>query len=42
MQIKVMVIEDNLSLNKSIVNMLKKEGFEACGLFNMASAKDII
>ncbi|MDW7667312.1 MAG: response regulator transcription factor [Bacillota bacterium] len=40
MKIKVMVVEDNQSLNKSIINMLKKEKYEAYGALDIESAED--
>lgn len=39
MKIKVLVIEDKKSLNKNIVNILKFEGYEACGAYDFESSK---
>lgn len=41
MQIKILVIEDNLSLNQSIVNMLTREGYISFGSTNINDAKEI-
>lgn len=41
MHIRVLVVEDKLSLNQSIVNMLRKEGYTAFGVTDMISAKEI-
>lgn len=40
MKIKVLVVEDILSLNRSIVNMLKKEDYKAFGILDMETAKE--
>ncbi|MEA5040417.1 MAG: response regulator transcription factor [Clostridiaceae bacterium] len=38
MKIKALAVEDNPLLNKSIVNMLNKEGYDAAGAFNSDDA----
>lgn len=40
MKIKVLVIEDQPSLNRSMVNMLRKEGYEAYGSLDITDAKE--
>lgn len=41
MNIKVLVVEDNMALNKSIISLLKKEGFTGISAFRAASAKQL-
>ncbi|AWW27487.1 response regulator transcription factor [Acetobacterium carbinolicum] len=41
MQIKVLIVEDNRALNKSVINLLKKEGYAAFGATEVEEAKDI-
>lgn len=41
MKIKVLVVEDNGSLNRAIIDMLNKEGYDAFGSNDMKSAKKI-
>lgn len=41
MRIKVLVVEDNVSLNKSIINMLEKEKYTAFGVQDMDQAREM-
>jgi len=40
-QISILVVEDKPSLNKSLVTMLRREGYRAYGALNMDEAKEV-